>query len=263
MRRAVAPLGITELEVFDDPRDEVAATVETGGDASAQRDEWERRVLGTSTVQQQLDKLRAHEDKPARDLLALKRPTRAREVSDTDGIAVGEPRAKQRGRARAEKERAEGSTQQRSSDGADSRFLDSLMDDDEGGDEGSEEAADLVMGTARDGGKKGGGKKKNVISRSGNRMGQRQRKRILEQAQAKEGGVTWHSSNRTTGDKSRRHGNAWGGGSGSSAAHGTQQAVNATSTAPPSEKLHPSWAAKKASSAQGAIRAFEGNKTTF
>ena len=106
MRRAVAPLGITELEVFDDPRDEVAATVETGGDASAQRDSG-ATCAGTSTVQQQLDKLRAHEDKPARDLLALKRPTRAREVSDTDGIAVGEPRAKQRGRARAEKERAE------------------------------------------------------------------------------------------------------------------------------------------------------------
>ena len=96
-----------------------------------------------------------------------------------------------------------------------------------------------------------------MISRSGNRMGQRQRKRILEQAQAKEGGVTWHSSNRTTGDKvaaMAMHGVKW-----FVCGKGTQQA-NATSTAPPSEKLHPSGC-KEGDSAQGAIRAFEGNKT--
>ena len=60
-------------------------------------------------------------------------------------------------------------------------------------DEDDEEGGGLVLGSARDGGRDGGsrsakGKKALVISRSGNRMGQRQRQRLIEQQQAKESG---------------------------------------------------------------------------
>lgn len=283
VRRAVRPLGIADVDVLDEAQRNSAAAA--GATDAAIRpvllDDMERRLLGTPAVQQQLDKLRAHLEKPAMQVLALKRPARPDETGG--GAAAGTEEAAERGlsrpagpRKRARPQDLASTSRRPAAMDSEGRFLNSLMDDGGGvdldpgeGDAESEQRGDaLVLGSAasRDAPLKVK-KVKNVISRSGNRMGQRQRKALLEQAQANSsggaalGGERFNS--RKLGVQQRRHVGSKSGDR-PSPPHSWRGAQRAAAPQPlpaSAEKRHPSWEAKKVG--QGAIRAFEGKKVVF
>lgn len=163
--------------------------------------------------------------------------------------------------------------------GATSVFMSSLAGDSDGEEASGEEASDgetgaLSMaagGRAATGSKK---KVKNVISKSGNRMGQRQRRALMDQAA---GGSHPQSKGAGMGTgRGRGKGNAKAvGRGGRGAAHagrgrGTSGSMRSASAGagPPSHgagasggTLHPSWEAKKAVSA--GIKPFQGKRVTF
>ena len=111
-------------------------------------------------------------------------------------------------------------------------------------------------------------RRKNIISRSGNRMGQRQRKALAERERAKLEGNT--DGKRGVVSK-RPHKSGRGEGSSGRMGSSRQQVrlkssigSNSTTTGgfkSVEEKLHPSWEAKKSLSA--AIQPFRGKKVTF
>ena len=126
----------------------------------------------------------------------------------------------------------------------------------------------------------GGKKRKNVISRSGNRMGQRQRRALAEQAAEGGGGAqggrgggrgsgkgrgrAGGSSGGRGGSKgaSGRGGGGKGGGKAGGQQSGARPAVAAAQGGSSSAgALHPSWEAKKNASA--GIQAFQGKRITF
>jgi hypothetical protein len=180
--------------------------------------------------------------------------------------------------------------------GATSVFMSSLAGDSDGdedsGDDGSNAGTGGGLSMAA-GGRAGTGSKKkvkNVISRSGNRMGQRQRRALMEQAagggQAKGGGVGAGRGGGRGIAKAGGRGIAAGRGRGGRGAaytgrgRGTadsrrpagagppravgppsQGAGARTSTTASGGALHPSWEAKKAASA--GIQPFQGKRVTF
>ena len=132
----------------------------------------------------------------------------------------------------------------------------------------------------------GPSKPKNIISRSGNRMGQRQRQKLMQLALSKEKAKANSSANDAGSSKQHHRGVIAGGkpskGATSGAPNGRMSQGHRSSkeshsnyvTRPReqysnsyaashninSEKLHPSWEAKKHSQS---IRAFEGTKVRF
>jgi len=112
---------------------------------------------------------------------------------------------------------------------------------------------------------------KNTISRSGNRMGQTQRRRLVEEALAKKegrpppprpgkgsgsgrgGGTKGRAGGKGRGGGGEAGGRGGGGGGGTGGGGGAAEAV----------KLHPSWEASQQANTKGSIQKFEGKKVTF
>ena len=338
VRRALLPLGLideialldkeiaeheehAEADGDDDHSNTQNAAEDSAGiDAANQpstdlRAQMESRLLGTPAVQQQLDKIRAHEDKleqqQQQQQRKLQQGTQGADADKNHDTESGAPSKKrQRGerkkkaKAEEEEEEEEGGTNRAKkakrtaarSNASGSQFMDSLMgaDSDDGGG-GSDDGSDGetwrgtggVMATSRDGGMSSksrapSGKAKNVISRSGNRMGQRQRQRLLEQKQGivgkgsgkgGDGGGGGGKGGRKSGGKGGGKGGGrvgsgggsgggWGGSAGrinasaENTGHGNGTGGNAKD-----EKLHPSWEAKK--TPEGAIQAFAGKRMVF
>ena len=116
-------------------------------------------------------------------------------------------------------------------------------------------------------------KRKNTISRSGNRMGQTQRRRLAEDELAKKegrpppvharpgkGAGSGSGSGRGgVRNASDGRGGGWqqaapGGGGGSGGGGGGSAEAN---------KLHPSWEASQQANTKGSIQQFEGKRVTF
>ena len=164
--------------------------------------------------------------------------------------------------------------------GATSIFMSTLADgtddddDDRSSDDGSEAGGGVFsMGS---GGKMPGVAKKklkNVISRSGNRMGQRQRRALLEQQASggtdtskgrgqgggKAGGRAMAARTGRGGRSGARGGSAHSGSA--SGGGGNAGKAKKPASSPSAAPLHPSWEAKKAASAS--IQPFQGKKVTF
>ena len=129
-------------------------------------------------------------------------------------------------------------------------------------------AAMLTMGSADEEQGGGGGtarkKVKNTISRSGNRMGQTQRRRLVEEELAKKegrpppprpgkGSGRGGGKGRGGGARNAAEAGGRGGGGGAGGGGAAAEAV----------KLHPSWEASQQANTKGSIQKFEGKKVTF
>ena len=301
VRRALQPLGLAgEVELRDDPDEASGEADVTDQELCVQ---WEKRLLGSRAVQEQLGKLRAHEDKVEETQQQQQQQQQRRHESQgnqetTEVDEMGQPARKRKRAAEAGETKTptapkakagKAAAKAASKSGGDalgSRFIGSLMadaDDAEGSVDGSDEGGGFTLASNRDAGTYSGksraasGKAKNVISRSGNRMGQRQRQKLLAQKQGKEvdgkgaggkGAGGKGDGGRKGGGKGRgadgRGRSGVGRGGGASRGHGGWQEPGVSRTASghaTAEKLHPSWEAKK--TPEGAIQAYQGKKVVF
>ncbi len=154
-----------------------------------------------------------------------------------------------------------------------SRFISSLAagSSDGAGDDDDDDDDDGGGGQGAGKGPHAASKRKNYISRSGNRMGQRQRRMLAQQAR---GGPTQHASRgpaqhagRGPAPSGPPRGKSRGGDNSASTCHEVARRAKpakapAKAPAPPAAAaLHPSWEAKR--QASSAIRPFQGKRVTF
>mmetsp|Transcript_9268 Transcript_9268/g.20208 ORF Transcript_9268/g.20208 Transcript_9268/m.20208 type:complete len:415 (-) Transcript_9268:336-1580(-) len=233
----------------------------------------ESQLLSSAQVQVQFKQLLAQMEEPA-SARSSKGSTRAEAITGS---------AKQHANGATKRPRAEKAAGGNGKGNiARNQFITSLADggdiDGDGDDISGEEGASLVFsGAAGIDEPQAGAKKKNFISRSGNRMGQRQRQALAERdaggglarGGARGGGRS--SAGRGRGGRDGRSSGTTGGrstaargrGSGKPVGHAPNSGASGhhAPTKSAEGELHPSWAAKR--SAHASIQPFQGKKITF
>ena len=319
-RRALDQVGLTEQRVPMGADAQSAARQAETAIRPGLLEECEWRLLATAQVQAQVEKLRQHatEQQGVRHKHeATKRQQKAvaaaaaATAANPGGEASHKDTTQKRKRAtsssipRANDDVQENSARRGAGYGAkrgpasaapsrsrasaaSSRFVDSLCHPKDDVSEDGDGGCSMALGsTSAIGGivsRSKEGKPKNIISRSGNRMGQRQRQKLMQLA-AEKAGNTQGLGGASSSERGRPGKRVRAGSGGSSSAYDTQpggadtwlyhkngrkqqpQQFSAPTAAVreerSAEKLHPSWAAKLHTQNQSAIRAFEGKRIAF